>query len=775
MALFGAEGLDGDKMKTVLGKGMGQISSIASFGNKPSDKLAELANAIQRFMLEHTRLGVPVIVHNEALNGFVAPEAPNFPTAIGLAATWEPGLIEAMTDLIRQQMRAVGVHQALSPVMDVARDARWGRVHETYGEDPYLCASFSTAFVRGLQGEDLKEGAIATGKHFLGYGLSEAGQNMAATHIGARELYETFARPFEAAIRDAGMASIMNSYSEIDGVPVGASKAILTELLRDRMGFAGFVVSDYMTVLWLVTRFGTAKTLQEAGVQALSAGLDVELPSAAGYGDNLVEAVQKGLVAESVVDQSVRRVLEAKFRLGLFENPYVDTGKVQQVFADPANRILSRQLADKSLTLLKNEGGLLPLRKELGTLAVIGPHADMVSTFFPGYTFPASVDLIRGIVLAPPGEGFTPSEGMIGDAEAMQGMVAEMREFFTVESTDAYIRAHYPAQSVLEAVTQAVPSATEVRYARGCDVAGDNTAGITEAVRAARGADVAILALGGKGGWMSGGTEGEGRDTADLDLPGMQQELLKAVVETGTPVVIVLFGGRPYTIAWAAEHVPAILLAYYPGQEGGAAIAGALFGDVNPGGKLPYTIPRHVGQVPIYHYHKKGSGYRRTEEDLHKGYTDMPSTPLYPFGHGLSYTSFEYSNLTLSAPQVDSHGDVEISCDVANVGDVAGDEAVQLYLHDREAIVTRPVRELAGFKRVSLAPGAKCTVTFKVRMSQLGFYNREMAFAVEPGNIDVLIGSSSDDIRLTGEFEITGEVVDVMGQRAFASEVTVTG
>jgi len=778
LALLGPGGFDPDRMTQVLGHGIGQISMLAMFGHKTPTQLAEASNQIQRFLVEETRLGIPAIIHNEALNGFVAPDAPNFPTAIGLAATWSPELVERMTDLIRRQMRAVGVHQALSPVMDVARDARWGRVHETYGEDPYLCAAMSVAFVRGLQGPDLKQGVIATGKHFLGYGLSEAGQNMAATHIGRRELYETFARPFEAAIREAGLASIMNSYSEIDGIPVGSSREILTDLLRGTMGFQGFVVSDYMTVMWFVTRFGTATTMQEAGVQALSAGLDVELPNTAGYGEHLVEAVRTAKISERVVDASVRRVLEAKFKLGLFDRPYVDTGKVEPAYVDPENRRLSRELAVKSLTLLKNDGGLLPLSRDLETIAVIGPHADGVANFFPGYTYPSMVEMFRGMAAQQAQEG-----GMAGvmddlsgpGGEGLQALIAELGPVIALESTDAYVRQHYPAQSVLEAVRKAVGEGTEVLHAKGCEATGDDASGIPEAVAAAQQADVVIVIVGGKCGWLGSGTEGEGGDTASIDLPGVQEELLRAVVATGTPVVMVLLHGRPYTFAWAAEHVPAILDAYYPGQEGGAAIAAALFGKVNPGGKLPVTIPRHVGQVPIYHYHKAGSGYRRTETDMHKGYLDMPSTPLYPFGHGLSYTTFRYDNLRMSTADVDVRGTIEISCDVTNTGPVAGDEVVQLYLHDHEATVTRPVQELAGFARVYLEPGATCTVTFAVHPSQLAFYDRDMAFVVEPGNVDVMVGSSSDDIRLTGEFAITGERMEVLGRRAFLSTATVTG
>ncbi|MGC9467238.1 MAG: glycoside hydrolase family 3 protein, partial [Anaerolineae bacterium] len=471
MTLLGPKGLDPAKMKQVLGQGLGQISAPGMFGYKAPPQMAALTNTIQRFLVEETRLGIPAIAHNEALNGLVAPEAPNFPTAIGLAATWDPEGVEEMTDLIRQQMRAVGLHQALSPVMDVARDARWGRVHETYGEDPYLCSAMSVAFTRGLQGDDFRQGVIATGKHFLGYGLSEAGQNMAATQIGTRELYETFARPFEAAIHEAGLGSIMNSYSEIDGIPVASSPEILTDLLRGVMGFQGVVVSDYMAIEWLQTRQGTATSATTAGAQALAAGLDVELPVPYGYGPALVQAVQEGLISMDLVDRSVRRVLEWKFRLGLFEQPYVDEGKVMPPFVDPANGALSKKLAAESMTLLKNEDELLPLTKGQGTLAVIGPHADTVMTYFPGYTFPGALAMFEAMAGAHAAErdeagmaGLTDEGAMMG-AEAMEAVMAEMAPVMAAGGIEPYVRQQHGSETVLEAVGRVAGAGATVLHA----------------------------------------------------------------------------------------------------------------------------------------------------------------------------------------------------------------------------------------------------------------------------------------------------------------------
>ncbi|UCG84839.1 MAG: glycoside hydrolase family 3 C-terminal domain-containing protein, partial [Gemmatimonadota bacterium] len=610
--------------------------------------------------------------------------------------------------------------------------------------------------------------------HFLGYGLSEAGQNMAATQIGARELYETYARPYEAAIREAGLGSIMNSYSEIDGIPVGSSPAILTDLLRGVMGFEGVVVSDYFTIQWLQDRMGTATSAEHAGAQALAAGLDVELPVPYGYGAALVQAVEGGLVSMDLVDRSVRRTLEWKFRLGLFEQPFVDEDNVLPPFVDPANKTLSQKLAAESMTLLKNEGDMLPLAKGQGTIAVIGPHAETVMTYFPGYTYPGGLAMFEAMVQAASegGPGTPGLEDMISP-EAMGTMMREMMPVMEAGGVEPYVRQQYGSETVVDAVRRVAGAGATVISARGCGVK-DDASGIEEAVQVARGADVVILAVGGQGGWLGSGTEGEGGDTADIDLPAVQRQLIKAVTATGTPAAMVQFQGRPYGLTEVVDLVPAILVAYYPGQEGGGTIAGALFGDVNPGGKLPVTLPRHSGQVPIYHYHKLGSGYRRAETDMHRSYTDMPTTPLFPFGHGLSYTIFDYSDLEISPSEVDTSAAVQVSCAITNSGSVAGDEVVQLYVHDREATVTRPVQELAGFKRVSLAPGETCRVTFTVQASQLCFYDREMRLVVEPGNVDVMVGSSSDDHRLTGEFVLTGDVVEVSGERAFLSTAEVT-
>lgn len=770
IGLLGVDGLIESQATAVLGEGIGQISALGMFGHKSPLKTARTVNEIQRFLVERTRLGIPAIFHNEALNGLLAPDFTVFPTAIGLAASWDPDAVEEMADLVRRQMRSVGLLQALAPVMDVARDARWGRVHETYGEDPYLASAFSVAFTKGLQGRDLREGVIATAKHFLGYAMTEGGQNMAATQASARELREVYARPFAAAIQLAGLASVMNSYSEIDGIPVGASSAILNDLLRDELGFEGTVVSDYTTVAMLHTRQKVARDRAEAGALALTAGLDVELPAIAGYGTLLAGQVRAGVVSEETLDTAVRRVLRDKFALGLFERPYVEEDPI--VLADIASQggELADRLAGESLTLLKNEDAILPLSRATRRIAIVGPHADEVGFAFPGYTYPVGLGMLGAMMMG--GDGNMAGLDDMGAGmppEAMAAAGAEFGEAFAV-SPEEYIRQHYGTVSLAEAVRALAPDA-EVTVVPGCGVLDSEPTDIAGAVEAAANADVVIAAFGGRGGWFFGATtEGEGSDSAEIELPRNQRELIAAVAATGTPVVGVLSTGRPMAIAETLPALSALIHAYYSGQQGTRAIADALFGVTNPGGKLPYSMPRHTGQVPIYAGQHNGSGYRRTESDMHKGYRDLPATPLFPFGHGLSYTSFSYGDVTLSNATVDSTGVVEVSIRVENTGPVTGDEVVQLYFSDTATLLTRPAHELVGFRRITLDPGASTTVTFTVTMDQLAYLDvAGTTYILEPGPIDVLVGASSEDIRAMATLDVTGETARFGRSRSFLS------
>lgn len=729
------------KAAHLMSHGIGQVTRLGGASNLVPQQAAQLANRIQQWLLTHTRLKVPAVIHEECCSGYMAFGATVFPQAIGIASTWEPDLVAEMTAVIRRQMRSVGAHHALAPVLDVARDARWGRVEETFGEDPYLIARMGISYVQGLQGENTASGIVATGKHFVGYGMSEGGLNWAPPHISEREMREVFLYPFEAAIREGGLQSIMNGYHELDGIPCGSNRWLLTDVLRGEWGFEGTVVSDYFAVTMLHTYHQLARDKAEAALQALDAGIDVELPGTDSYGSPLKQAVEAGQIRESLVDQALRRVLEQKFALGVFEHPYVDSAAVS--FDTPDDRAIARKLAEHSIVLLRNEGQLLPLSKDLRNIAVIGPNAHSTRNLFGDYAYPAHIDALRG-------------KGL-DNAFNLQRMV-------DLESMDdSFIE----AISVLQAIRAAVSPTTTVHYAQGCDVLDDSSAGFAAAVEAARHADVAVLVMGDKAGITQECSSGEARDRAELDLPGVQGELVRAIYETGTPIVLVLVNGRPVTLKWMAEQIPAIVEAWLPGEEGANAIADVLFGATNPGGKLPITFPRSVGQVPIYYGHKPSGGRSQWLVD----YVETSVEPQYPFGFGLSYTTFSISNLRLDRTQAKPGESVAISADVTNTGTRSGDEVVQLYVRLNGASVTRPIRELKGFQRVTLQPGETRTLTFALPVNMLAYYDRAMNWVIEPVRVDVLVGTSAADLPLTDQFTVTERAV--VDGRVFSCPVQV--
>lgn len=710
------------KAKDLLRHGIGHIARLAGASVLTPRESASLANVLQRFLRESTRLGIPAIVHEESCAGYSARAATCFPQVIGIASTWEPQLVEEMARVIRSQMRAVGAHQALAPVLDVARDPRWGRTEETFGEDPYLVARMGTAYVRGLQGESLRSGIVGTGKHFVGYGAPEGGLNWAPAPLPRRELLERFVPPFAAAIHEAGLASVMNAYHEIDGVPCGASRELLDGLLRTQLGFDGVVVSDYFTLQTLVSYHHVAENESEAARRGLEAGIDLELPVLAYYGEPLRQAIESGRVPLAWVDRSVARVLRMKFELGLFEQALVDADAAPAHFDTPTQRELARRIALKSIVLLQNRGELLPLDPGLGRIAVIGPCADSARLMQGDYHYPTHLEVLS-------------KTGPPGAADELT-----LDELFV------------PMVTVLDGIRAAVTDGCEVHSARGCEILTDSTRDFEEAVELARGADVAIVVVGGRSGLVEGCTSGEFCDRAELGLFGVQTELVLAVVATGTPTVVVLINGRPLALSRLVDDVPALLEAWLPGEEGGHAIADVLFGRSSPAGRLPVTLPRAVGQLPLYYNHKP-SGAR---SPLHGDYVDLSTQPLFPFGHGLSYTHFEYKDLQLGARELPATGTLEISLDVTNAGERAGEEVVQLYVRDRVASLTRPVKELKGFLRLGLEPGETRTAVFELDLGQLAFYDADMVFLVEPGTVEIMLGSSSEAIWLRGEIEITG-------------------
>ncbi|MCK9897095.1 glycoside hydrolase family 3 N-terminal domain-containing protein [Frankia sp. AgB32] len=718
------------------------IGAVVSLQTEDPTRVATGVNEVQRFLVERTRLGIPTLFQVEALNGVVAPRHPIFPTAIALAATWSPDLVREMTDIIRRQMIRLGLRHALSPVLDIAFDSRWGRVHETYGEDPLLTAAFGVAFVKGIQGDDLSTGVVATAKHFLGFGLGQGGLNASSFEAGSRFTRDVVAFPIEAAINAAGLRSVMTSYGDVDGIPAGVSRELLHDLLREQMGFDGFVIADYMAMQHALDRQLVATDKGEVARQALHAGLDLEAPFIFAYGETLAAEVEAGRVPVAELDTAVLRLLTVKFELGLFEQPYAPEGPVEITPTTAEGAELAGELAERSVVLLENDG-VLPLRPEL-RIAVVGPLGHEAHQQFATYTYPVGRDMYRFM-----------ESGGLGNLAGMDFFRADPEGADTRDlDSEGYIRYRYGTRSLAEEIAD---HGAEVVVEPGCGLTEHlDPEAIGRAVAAARAADVVVVALGGHSAAIGGGTEGEGTDTADVALPAVQRELADAVAAAGTPVVAVLIQGRPYPLPPSVLESSALVVASFAGQAGTRGLARALFGEVNPGGKLPYTIPRHGGQFPIYHYQRADSGYRRAAVINGMHYRDLSATPQYPFGFGRSYTSFELSDFE-ATPVVNTDGTVTVALTVRNVGDRSGAEVVQLYARVNAAVVTRPAQQLAGFARVPLDPGQATRVTFQVSADQFAFSGVDHRVAVEPATVDLFAGTSSDDRRLEGSLRVVGD------------------
>ncbi|MBV1849610.1 glycoside hydrolase family 3 N-terminal domain-containing protein [Catellatospora tritici] len=708
---------DGFDWRRLIKDGLGQLTR--PYGTAPvsgADGARQLAE-LQEAIVAAGRFGIPALVHEECLTGFTAYGATIYPTPLAWGASFDAALVEQVGAAIGASMRALGVHQGLAPVLDVSRDARWGRTEETIGEDPYLVATVGTGYVRGLQ----SAGIVATLKHFAGYSASKAGRNFGPVGLGPRELADVLLPPFELAVRDGGARSVMHSYAEIDGIPAASDPWLLTTLLRDAWGFTGTVVADYFGVTFLQTLHHVAADHGAAAGLALAAGVDVELPMVRCYGRPLLEAIESGQVAEELVDRALRRVLRQKCELGLLDPDWTPTVP-ETVELDPAPaRDLARRLAEESVVLLANDG-TLPLRAP-GTLALVGPLADHPDGMLGCYTFPRHVGLHHpGLPLG-----------------------------VEVPTLLASLRAELPD--------------TAIAYAPGCDVRGDDTAGIGAAAQAAARAEACLLVLGDQAGLFGNGTSGEGCDVTELRLPGVQERLLEAVLDTGVPVVLVLLSGRPYALGAYADRLAAVVQAFFPGEEGGPALAGMLTGRVEPSGRLPVSVPRHPGGQP--------TTYLAPKLAHRSDVSTVDPTPLYPFGHGLSYTSFAWEPDTEGPLDCGTDGAVEVAIRVRNTGDRAGTEIVQLYLHDPVAQVTRPVVRLVGYARVPLEPGQARRVAFTVHADLSAFTGRSGQRIVEPGDTELRFGASSADFRHTVAVRFQGPQRTVGHGRVMTSEVVL--
>lgn len=740
---------DDDRAAELLVDGIGQVTRIGASTALLPQQSAEMVNRLQRIATEATRLGIPIVIHEEAVGGYSARGATVFPQAIGLAATFDPELVAEAAGIMRDQMLAVGARHNLSPVLDVARDPRWGRLEETYGESPELCGVLGTAYVRAMQhvhDESLRDGVVCTGKHFLGYSMSVGGRNHAPVQMGPNELREVYAEPFAATIRDAGLASVMNSYSAVDGIPVASNPAVLTGLLREELGFDGVVVADYWAVTQLRNNHKTAVDGAAAAAQALFAGLDVELPALDFY-RAIPELVADGAMPESVVDTSVARVLSQKFALGLFDDPYVDEGAVSKCFDTPAQRAVARRAAAESVVVLTNDGTLPLDPTALRRVAVVGPAADDRRLLQGDYHYPAHQEI------------------SMGDAVDM----------LPTSDAGALAPAHHYTDHVtpLAALRAALPG-SDVTHARGCgitiddDAAIDVEASLDGAVAAAREADVAIVCVGGRSGLTVDATVGEGRDAVDLDLTGHQHELVARVAATGTPTVVVVLSGRAHTLEPVARHAAALVHAWCPGEEGGNGIADVLTGAVDASGRLPVSLVKHVGQIPLHHDQRA----RAHEAAFHGGYVDGDVEPLFPFGHGCSFTTFAFADLQIdSATTADP---VVIGVTVTNTGARRGTAVPQLYFSDRVASTIRPRRQLGGFARVDLAPGERRLVTWTVDPTKLALIDPARRWTTEPGAFTFSVRSSAAADGPEETVVLGGDPIATRQRDIVATTVSVT-
>ena len=719
---------DQDQLQKRLSKGLGQISRpLGSHAVEPKKGVRAL-NRLQKFLVEETRLGIPALAHEEVLVGLMVQGATLFPSALAYGATWNPALVERAARAIGAEARSVGCHQGLAPVLDVSRDVRWGRTEETFGEDPYLVGVMGTSFVRGLQGE--KRDLLATLKHFAGHSFSEGGRNHAPVHLGWRELNDVFLLPFEMAVKDGNAGSVMPAYHDIDGESLHGSRHLLTEVLRERWGFDGLVVADYIGVSLLYQHHGVAADRAEAAALAFGAGLDVETP-ADDCAPALRTALDRGLFTMEQLDATVLRVLREKLRLGVFERPYADEGAV--ALQAPAAVELSKEVARESIVLLENRGTLPldPARRQ--KVAVIGPTADDPLAMLCGYSFPVHL-ILSGVDAA--------AAGVVTPRAALERALGKERVAYAkgchiLEKRDAGAPV-FPGDVDLGAKLERTSPVSR------------STALIPEAVACAKGADLAIVCVGDLAGLFQTGTVGEGSDADSLDLPGVQQALLEAVVATGTPVVVVMTGGRPYGLGGLEAKVAAFVWAFQGGQEGGTALAEVLTGAVEPSGRLTVSFPKNVGAVPYTYDHKlKSAG---TPIAFHFG-------TRYPFGHGLSYTRFEYRDLSVAPGPIDTEGgEITVRFTVANVGPRAGVAVPQLYVRDLLASMVRPVRQLKAFGRVALAPGQAAAVEMAVPVDMLSFTGSDGERRVEPGGFELQVGSSSADLPLRTQVEVRGVV-----------------
>lgn len=740
-----------ESRKAQMAFGIGTISTLDMRRMTSHEQLVQVQHMFQRYAMEHSEHHIPAAFHMEGLCGAFLQGAASFPCGLARGASFDPELEETLGGIVARQERCFGITHTLAPVLDINRDARLGRLGETYGEDPTLAAAMGAAFTRGVQGgETVGLHSDAVAKHFLGFHNSEGGIHGAASNTPRRLLTEIYGKPFQAAITESGLKGVMPCYCAFDGEPAAVSGELLTGLLRDEMGFDGVTVADYGAISNAHSVQGLFESFTDAGLQALRAGMDMEWPQQECFSDELKERFRRGEVPMELLDRAVLRVLTAKFRMGLFERPCALEGEeLRKHFFQPGDAEATLRSARESLVLLKNDG-VLPLSEKPRKIAVIGPHGNNPRSFFGGYTHMSMAEGTLAAVNSLAGVG--DRGGSKAAVRMIPGTQIQSDETPEFDALRKQIIPNVP--SLYEALKRALPE-TEVVYAYGYPVAGNDTSRYAEALEAMQGADVCILTLGGKHGSCSVASMGEGVDAANINLPPCQDGFLELAAKTGIPLVGVHLDGRPISSDTADRVLGAILECWSPAEGGAEAIADVLTGNYNPSGKLPVSVAYHTGQLPLYYNHPNGSSWHQGASIGFQNYVDLPHTPRYRFGYGLSYTTFAYSELRIEGAELPADGAAEIRLTLTNTGTRAGTEVVQLYVRDRTASMVRPNMELAGFRRVTLEPGEAREVSFTLHASQLAFLDREYRWTVEAGAVDVMVGSSSAELPLRGEVRIT--------------------
>ncbi len=753
-----------NKAEKEMPMGVGRMTQFASGFTEGPKQAAKGYNEIQKYIIEKT--GLPAIIQNESSSGTVAADATIFPVPIALASSFDDNLAYKMGVVIGNEGKAIGVHAMMSPVADIGRDSRWGRVDETFGEDPLICARFSSEEVRGIQGDDYTKRCAALAKHWVAYGASEGGVNCATINVGPKEIFEVYATPFAAAIKENDMQSIMVTYSEIDGRPMSVNDYYTKKILREDLGFNGIAVCDGMSIPRVIETQGMFSSREELASQALKAGIDADTMFTTVY-NHIVEGVKQGIVDEKDLDECVLRTLQCREEMGLLDHPFVDPDKAEEIYANPDADALSEEIAQKSITLLKNDG-ILPLKKDIKKIAVVGPFATRLFGFFGGYAYPAMMSSFLRMVVEPSGvvmEGFADMIEKMFDVPSMTKKMCKDPNKTFDENFDDYLTETLGTISVAKALQEQLLHTEIVAYGESFN-ADDWKHRIEKAVDVCKGADVVILALGEITGQGADATSGEGINHPDLTLPFHQQDLIEAIHELGIPSVLTLFNGRALALGQSEPLVNAIVDAWYPGPAGGKVVANVLTGKVNPQGHLPVTFPQISAQCPIYYGTKTGSGYINIKQEPEKSVMQ----PLYPFGYGLSYTTFKISNM-VNDTEVQVGDSFKVSIDIENTGDVEGVDVVQIYTHSKCPTINRPIKELRGFKSVSLKPKEKKTITFTFDTHQFGYLNAKNEFVIEARPQEIFAGDNSTEIQERGEINFIGETKEILHERVFQFEV----